>query len=70
MRDATQDLQIASDRVARIALLGVTLVRRYWLPLGIVLAGTFTRRARPLLRIARTGLAVWQTVRLLRAARR
>lgn len=70
LRDATQDLQIASDRAARIALLGVTLVRRYWLPLGLIAAATFSRRVRPLLRIARTGLAVWQTVRLLREARR
>lgn len=70
LRDATQDLQIAGDRVARIAITGVTLIRRYWLPLGLIAAATFSRRVRPLLRIARTGLVVWQTVRLLRDARR
>ena len=70
LRDATQDLQIAGDRVARIAILGVSLVRRYWLPLSVVLAGTLFRRARPVLRAARTGLIAWQTLKLLRAARR
>jgi len=70
LRDATQDLQIAGDRVARIALTAVTLIRRYWLPLGLIAAATFSRRVRPLLRIARTGLVVWQAVRLLRDARR
>lgn len=66
MRDATQDLQIASERIARIALAGVTLMRRYWLPAGLLLAGSLFKRARPTLKMARTGLAVWQTVRLLR----
>lgn len=70
MRDATQDLQVASDRIARIAIVGVTLIRRYWLPLSVLLAGGLFKRARPVLRIARTGLAIWQTARLLRAARR
>ena len=66
VRDATQDLQIASERIARIAIVGVTLMRRYWLPVGVLLAGGLFKRTRPFLRMARTGLAVWQTVRLLR----
>jgi hypothetical protein len=66
IRGATQDMQIASERFARIALAGVTLVRRYWLPVGILLAGRLFKRARPIFKIARTGLAVWQAVRLLR----
>jgi hypothetical protein len=36
----------------------------------VVLAGGLFKRARPFLKMARTGLAVWQTVRVLRAARR
>ncbi|HKP22755.1 MAG TPA: hypothetical protein VJV39_02735 [Dongiaceae bacterium] len=66
IRDATQDLQIASERLARIATVGISLVRRYWLPAGLLLAGGAFKRARPFLKMARTGLAVWQTVRLLR----
>jgi hypothetical protein len=66
IRDATQDLQIASERIARIAVTGISLLRRYWLPAGLLLAGGLSRRARPFLRMARTGLAVWQAVRLLR----
>ena len=66
IRDATQDLQIASERIARIAVVGISLLRRYWLPAGLLLAGGVFKRARPFLRMARTGLAVWQTVRLLR----
>jgi hypothetical protein len=66
IRDATQDLQIASERIARIAVVGVRLLRRYWLPIGVVLAGGLFSRARPFLRFFRTGLAVYQTVRLLR----
>jgi hypothetical protein len=66
IRDATQDLQIASERIARIAVVGVSLLRRYWLPAGLLLAGGLFKRTRPFLRMARTGLAVWQTVRLLR----
>jgi hypothetical protein len=64
--DATHDLQIASERIARIARVGVAFVRRYWLPAGLLLAGGMFKRARPFLRMARTGLAVWQTVRMLR----
>jgi hypothetical protein len=41
-------------------------MRRYWLPAGLLLASGMFKRARPFLRMARTGLAVWQTVRLLR----
>jgi hypothetical protein len=70
LRDATQDLQVASDRVARMAIVGATLARRYWVPATVLLAGGLFGRARPVLRMARTGLAVWQTVKLLRAARR
>jgi hypothetical protein len=66
IRDATQDLQIASERIARIAVVGVSLLRRYWLPAGLLLAGGLFKRTRPFLRMARTGLALWQTVRLLR----
>jgi hypothetical protein len=66
IRDATQDLQIASERIARIAVVGISLLRRYWLPAGLLLAGGMFRRARPFLKMARTGLAVWQAVRLLR----
>ena len=65
IRDATQDLQIASERIARIAVVGISLLRRYWLPAGLLLAGGMFRRARPFLKMARTGLAVWQAVRLL-----
>ncbi|HEV8389589.1 MAG TPA: hypothetical protein VGQ35_07090 [Dongiaceae bacterium] len=70
MRDATENLQIATDRIARIATLGISLVRRYWLPAGVLLASVLFKRARPVLRAARTGLAIWQTARLLRNARR
>jgi hypothetical protein len=66
IRDATHDLQIASERIARIAVVGVSLVRRYWLPVGVLLAGGLFKRTRPFLKMARTGLAVWQAVRLLR----
>ena len=66
IRDATHDLQIASERIVRIAVVGLTLVRRYWLPVGVLLAGGLFRRTRPFLKMARTGLAVWQAVRLLR----
>jgi hypothetical protein len=66
LRDATEDMQVASERIARIAIVGVSLARRYWLPAGLLLATGLFKRARPLLRMARTGLAVWQTVRLLR----
>jgi hypothetical protein len=69
MREATDDLQNASDRLARIAVAGIRLVRRYWLPMGALVAGGIFKRARPLLRAVQTGITVWQTVRLLRNAR-
>jgi hypothetical protein len=70
LRETTQDLQLASDRMARIAIVGISLARRYWLPATILLAGSLFKRAQPVLRMARTGLAVWQTVKMLRASRR
>ena len=70
MRETTENLQIATDRIARIATVGISLARRYWLPAGILLAGSLFKRTRPVLRAARTGLALWQTVRLLRSAGR
>jgi len=70
MRAATEDLQLASDRIARIAIVGVRLVRHYWLPASVLVAGVLFKRARSMLRMARTGLVIWQTVRLLRNARR
>jgi hypothetical protein len=70
MRDATEDLQAATDRIARIATIAISLARRYWLPAGVLLAGTLFKRTRPLLRAAQTGLALWQTARMLRNARR
>ena len=70
MRDATEDLQLASDRIARIAITGVRLIHRYWLPASVLVAATLFTRPRSALRVAQTGLALWQTVRLLRNARR
>jgi hypothetical protein len=70
MRAATEELQLASDRIAQIAIVGVSLVRRYWLPASVLVAGALFKRVRPMLRVARTGLAIWQTVQLLRNARR
>jgi hypothetical protein len=70
MSGATEDLQVASDRIARIAIVGMRLARRYWLPVGVLVAGGLFKRARPVLRMAKTGLALWQTARLLRSARR
>ena len=70
MRHATEDLQLASDRMVRIAIVVIGLVRRYWLPVGVLLASALFRRARPMVCTARTGLAIWQTVRMFRNARR
>ena len=70
MLAATEDLQLASNRIARIAIVGVWLVRHYWLPASVLVAGALFKRARPMLRMARTGLVIWQTVQLLRNARR
>ena len=69
MQEATQDLQIASDRIARIAIVTIRLVRRFWLPLGVLAVGSVFKRARPMLRAAQTGLTLWQTVRMLRNVR-
>ena len=68
MRAATEDLQRASDRIARIAIIGVRL-SRYWLPALVLVAGALLKRTGPMLRMARTGLVIWQTVVLLRNAR-
>jgi hypothetical protein len=70
MRGATEDLQNATERIARIATFGIGLVRRYWLPVGILVAGGLFKRTRPVLRMAQIGFAIWQTARLLRNARR
>jgi hypothetical protein len=70
MRDATEDLQDASDGVVRLAATGVRLARQFWLPVGVMAVGALSRRARPVLRAARAGLAVWQVVQMLRNAGR
>jgi hypothetical protein len=70
IRAVTEDLQLASDRIARIAIISVRLVRRYWLPASVLVAGALFKHARPILRMARTGLVIWQTVQLLRNTRR
>jgi len=70
MRETTEELQDAGDRIGRIAVIGIRIARRYWLPAGVLLGGMFFKRVRPLLRAAQTGLAVWQTVRMLRNVRR
>lgn len=70
MRDTTEDLQDASDGVVRLAAAGVHLARQFWLPVGVMIVGALSRRARPVLRAARAGLAVWQVVQMLRNAGR
>jgi len=70
MRVTTEDLQEASDRIARVAVIGIRLVRRYWLPASLLLVAGLFKRTRPVLRAAQTGLALWQTVRMIRDARR
>jgi hypothetical protein len=70
MRATTEELQDAGDRLGRIAVIGIRIVRQYWLPAGVLLGGMLFKRVRPLVRAAQTGLAVWQTVRMLRDARR
>ena len=67
---ATEDLQDATDRIARVAIAVVTVGRRFWLPIAAVAAVGLFRRAGPVLRLARTGLTVWQFAKLIRAARR
>ena len=61
MRAATEDLQLATDHVARIAIVGVRLARCCWL-----VAGALFKRERPMLRMARTVLVIWRTMHLLR----
>ncbi|HEX6118172.1 MAG TPA: hypothetical protein VFZ03_01900 [Dongiaceae bacterium] len=70
MRIATEDMQDASDGVVGLAVTAVRLMRQFWLPIGITTVGALSRRARPVLRAARAGLAVWHVVRMLRNARR
>ena len=70
MRETTEELQDASDRIAHVAIVGIRILRQYWLPAGVVLGGLLFKRVRPVLRAAQTGFAVWQTMRLLRNARR
>lgn len=69
MRMTTADLQDATDHLARIAVMGIRLVHQFWLPAGLLMAGSLSRRARPVLRAVRTGLAVWQAVQMLRKGR-
>jgi hypothetical protein len=70
MQAATEDLQLASDRIARIAIICVRLVRHYGLRATVLMAGALFKHVRPMLRVARTGLVIWQTVQLLRNVRR
>jgi hypothetical protein len=70
MRDVTEDLQDTGDGVVRLAATGVRLLRQFWLPAGALVAGALFRRARPVLRAARAGLAAWQMVQMLRNAGR
>jgi hypothetical protein len=70
MREATEDLQDASDRLVHLAVTGVRLVRQFWLPASALAAGALFKRVRPVLRAARTALALWQMMRLLRDGRR
>ena len=69
LQGATEDMQMAADGIVRIGGFVVTLVRRFWLPLGALAAAGLFKRLGPALRLARTGLAIWQTARLVRAAR-
>ena len=66
MQAATADFQFASDRIARIAVVGGMLLRRYLLPVSILVASVLFKRVRPALRMARMGFDIWQLVRLLR----
>ena len=70
LQGATEDLQAASDRIVGIAVTVVTLVRRYWLPVGMIAAASLFKPLRPALRLAQTGLAIWQVARQLRGLRR
>jgi len=70
MRIATADMQDASDGVVRLAATGVRIARQFWLPVGVTIVGALSRRARPVLRAARAGLAVWHVMQMLRKAGR
>jgi hypothetical protein len=70
LQGATEDMQMATDRIVRVGGIVVTLVRRFWLPLGVLAAAGLFNRLGPMLWVARTGLAIWQTARLVRAGRR
>ena len=70
LQGATEDMQMATDGIVRVGGIVVSLVRRFWLPLGALAAAGLFKRLGPALRLARTGLAIWQTARLVRAARR
>ena len=70
LQGATEDMQMATDGIIRVGGIVVSLVRRFWLPLGALAATGLFKRLGPALRLARTGLAIWQTARLVRAARR
>ena len=70
LKEATEDMQMATDVVLRVGGFVVGLVRRFWLPLGALAAAGLFKRLGPALRLARTGLAIWQTARLVLAARR
>jgi hypothetical protein len=62
MRVATEDLRRASDHIAIIGL----RLSHCWLPGLMRATGPLLERARSLLRLARTGLAIWQIMQLLR----
>ena len=70
LQGATEDMQMAADGIVRVGGIVVTLVRRFWLPLGALAAAGLFKRLGPALRLVRTGLAIWQTARLVRAGRR
>jgi hypothetical protein len=66
---ATEDLQDATDRIARVAVAVVAVGRRFWLPIAAVAAAGLFRRVVPALRLARTGLMIWQIAKMVRTAR-
>ena len=66
---ATEDLQDATDRIARVAIAVITVGRRFWLPIAAVAVAGLFRRAGPALRLARAGLTVWQVAKLVRSVR-
>ena len=66
---ATEDLQDATDRIARLAVAIVTVGRQFWLPIAAIAVAGLFRRTRPALRLARAGLTAWQFARLIRSAR-